>query len=115
MALGWNSYRAYWGGGSANEAAAALHHAIELRRGPNVRALIASDKASSLRVARRLDLSYEAETEIAGKAVGMCTREREEAEPPQRWRRLHSPYAASFNRARRLPEPVLDAGSGARS
>jgi RimJ/RimL family protein N-acetyltransferase len=78
MELGWNTYRAFWGQGFGNEAAAAaLNHAFEIRREPKVRALIASANASSLRVAERLGLTYEAETEIHGKAVGVYTRERE--------------------------------------
>jgi len=77
MELGWNTYRAFWGQGFANEAAAAaVHHALEIRREPKVRALIAAANASSLRVARRLGLTYESETEIFGKAVGVYTRER---------------------------------------
>jgi len=77
MELGWNTYRAFWGRGFANEAAAAaLTHALEIRREPKVRALIASANASSLRVAQRLGLTYEADTEIYGKAVGVYTRER---------------------------------------
>jgi len=77
MELGWNTYRAFWGRGFAHEAAAAaLHHALEIRREPSVRALIASANASSLRVAERLGLAYEAETEIYGSAVGVYTRQR---------------------------------------
>jgi RimJ/RimL family protein N-acetyltransferase len=77
MELGWNTYRAFWGQGFANEAAAAvLNHAFDIRREPKVRALITSANESSLRVARRLGLTYEAETEIYGKAVGVYTRER---------------------------------------
>lgn len=80
MELGWNTYRAYWGRGFANEAAVAvLHHVFETRREPKVRALIASANESSLRVARRLGLAYEAETELYGKAVGVYTRERGKA------------------------------------
>jgi len=75
--LGWNTYRAFWGRGFANEAAAAvLTHAFEIRGEPKVRALIDSANASSQGVARRLGLAYEADTEIAGKAVGMYTRAR---------------------------------------
>ena len=75
MELGWNTYRAFWGQGFANEAAAAaVHHALEIRREPKVRALIAATNESSLRVAKRLGLTYEADTEIYGKAVGMYTR-----------------------------------------
>ena len=78
MELGWNTYRAFWGRGFANEAAAAaLDYALDIRGEPTVRALIASSNASSLRVARRLGLTYEAETEIYGKAVGIYTLERE--------------------------------------
>jgi RimJ/RimL family protein N-acetyltransferase len=77
MELGWNTYRAFWGQGFANEAAAAaLHHALEIRREPKVRAVIAQANESSLRVARRLGLRYEAETEINGKAVGIYARAR---------------------------------------
>lgn len=77
MELGWNTYRAFWGKGFANEAAtAALHHALEVRREPKVRALITSANESSLGVARRLGLKYEADTEIYGKAVGVYTRKR---------------------------------------
>jgi RimJ/RimL family protein N-acetyltransferase len=77
MELGWNTYRACWGRGFAKEAAAAvLHHALEIRREPKVRALITPANASSLRVAERLGLTYEADTEIYGKAVGVYTRER---------------------------------------
>ncbi|AXA93032.1 GNAT family N-acetyltransferase [Massilia sp. YMA4] len=76
--LGWNTYRAFWGRGYANEAAAAaLHHAFEVRREPAVRALIASANESSLRVARRLGLAYTGEMALYGKAVGIYTRERE--------------------------------------
>jgi len=77
MELGWNTYRAFWGQGFANEAAAAvLNDALEIRREPKVRALIASANTSSLRVAQRLGLTHETETEIYGKAVGVYTRER---------------------------------------
>jgi RimJ/RimL family protein N-acetyltransferase len=77
MELGWNTYRAFWGQGFANEAAAAvLHHALEIRGEPKVRALVASANESSLRVARRLGLAHEADTEIGGKAVGIYTRGR---------------------------------------
>lgn len=75
--LGWNTYRAFWGKGYANEAAAAAaHHAFATRGEPKVRALIDSANASSLRVAARLGLTYEGDTEIHGKAVGVYVRER---------------------------------------
>jgi RimJ/RimL family protein N-acetyltransferase len=77
MELGWNTYSAFWGQGFAKEAAAAaMNYALEIRREPKVRALIASANESSLRVAQRLGLTYEAETEMYGKAIGIYTRER---------------------------------------
>ena len=77
MELGWNTYRACWGQGFANEAAMALlHHAFETRGEPKVRALIDAGNESSLRVARRLGLTYETDVELYGKAVGMHTQER---------------------------------------
>jgi RimJ/RimL family protein N-acetyltransferase len=54
-----------------------LHYALEIRGEPKVRALISAANESSLRVARRLGLTYEADTEIYGKAVGSYARERE--------------------------------------
>ncbi len=77
MELGWNTYSAFWGQGFANEAAtAALHYALEIRCEPKVRALIAPANESSLRVAKRLGLTYEAQAELYGKAIGSYTRER---------------------------------------
>jgi RimJ/RimL family protein N-acetyltransferase len=78
LELGWNTYRAFWGRGFANEAgAAALDHAFGVRREPKVRALIAAANESSLRVAGRLGLTHETETELYGKTVGIYTRERQ--------------------------------------
>jgi RimJ/RimL family protein N-acetyltransferase len=74
MELGWNTYSAYRGRGYANEAAAAaLHYAFEIRHESKVRALIASGNESSIRVAQRLGLTYEAETEVYGQPVGRYT------------------------------------------
>lgn len=76
MELGWNTYRAFWSQGFASEAAeAAMKYALEVRREPRVRALIAPDNESSLRVAQRLGLNYEAQTEIHGRAIGSYTRQ----------------------------------------
>lgn len=70
MELGWNTYRAFWGKGIANEAAAAvLNYAFEVRREPKVRALITAGNESSLRVAERLGMTYEMQTELNGKAI----------------------------------------------
>ena len=77
MEMGWNTYRAFWGKGIANEAAAAvLIYAFQVRREPKVRALIASGNESSRRVAERLGMTYEMETELHGKRVNSYMRER---------------------------------------
>lgn len=78
LEMGWNTYRAFWGKGIANEAAAAvLNYALEVRREPKVRALITSGNESSRRVAERLGMTYEMETELYGKAISSYMRERE--------------------------------------
>jgi RimJ/RimL family protein N-acetyltransferase len=70
MEMGWNTYREFWGKGIANEAAAAvLNYAFQVRREPKVRALIASGNESSRRVAERLGMTYEMETELNGKGI----------------------------------------------
>lgn len=75
MEVGWNTYRAFWGRGFAREAAeAAVNFAFEVRREPKIQALIDPGNESSLRVAHRLGLAYESETEIHGKTVGRYTR-----------------------------------------
>lgn len=77
MEIDWNTYRAFWGQGFASEAAGAvLDHALEVRREPKVRALIAPRNGASLRVAQRLGLTYEAETELFGKPIGRYPRQR---------------------------------------
>jgi RimJ/RimL family protein N-acetyltransferase len=77
MELGWNTYRAFWGKGIANEAAAAmLDYAFEVRREPKVRALISSGNESSRRVAERLGMVYEMETELNGKPINSYMLER---------------------------------------
>ncbi|WP_313169047.1 GNAT family N-acetyltransferase [Massilia oculi] len=76
MEMGWNTYRAFWGKGIANEAATAvLNHVFEVRREPKVRALIGSANESSRRVAERLGMTYEMKTELNGKEVNSYTRE----------------------------------------
>ncbi|MEV4778644.1 GNAT family N-acetyltransferase [Burkholderia sp. LMU1-1-1.1] len=77
MEMGWNTYRAFWGKGIANEAAAVvLNYAFEVRREPKVRALIAPGNESSRRVAERLGTAYEMETELYGKGINSYMRER---------------------------------------
>lgn len=76
MEMGWNTYRAFWGKGIANEAAAAvLKYVFEVRREPKVRALISSGNESSRRVAERLGMTFEMETELNGKVIGSYMRE----------------------------------------
>lgn len=78
MELGWNTYRAFWGKGMANEAAAAvLQYAFEVRGEKKVRALITTGNESSRRVAERLGMVYEMETELHGKAINSYMRQRE--------------------------------------
>ncbi len=77
MEMGWNTYRAFWGKGIANEAAAAvLNYAFEVRGEPKVRALIGSGNESSRRVAERLGMTYEKETELSGKVIDSYMRAR---------------------------------------
>jgi len=77
MEMGWNTYRAFWGKGIAYEAAVAvLNYAFEVRHEPKVRALIASGNESSRRVAERLGMTYEMETELHDKRVNSYIRER---------------------------------------
>lgn len=77
MEIGWNTYRAFWRQGFASEAAAmALDHALRVRGERKVRALIAPGNTSSVRIAERLGLVYESETELYGKAMRCYARER---------------------------------------
>ena len=82
LEIGWNIYSAFWGQGFASEAAAeAVRYAFEVRREPQVRALIDSGNVRSIRVALRVGLRYAAKDELYGKAVGRYTREREPLAP----------------------------------
>lgn len=77
MEMGWNTYRAFWGKGIANEAAAAvLKHAFEVRREPKVRAMIGYGNESSRRVAERLGMTFETKTELNGNEINSYMRER---------------------------------------
>jgi len=77
MEIGWNTYRAFWGKGIAIDAAAAvLNYAFEVRGEPAVRALITPANHSSRRVAERLGMIYEMETELHGKVIQSYLRER---------------------------------------
>ncbi|WP_432383638.1 GNAT family N-acetyltransferase [Duganella sp. P38] len=77
MEMGWNTYRAFWGKGIASEAAAAvLQYAFEVRHEAKVRALIGAGNESSRRVAERLGMTYEMETELNGKTISSYMRAR---------------------------------------
>lgn len=77
MEMGWNTYRAFWGKGIANEAAAAvLAYAFEVRHELKVQALVGAGNESSRRVAQRLGMSYEMETELHGKSISCYSIER---------------------------------------
>lgn len=77
MEIGWNTYRAFWGQGIAIEAAAAvLDYVFDVRGEPTVRALITPANHASRRVAERLGMAYEMETELHGKAISSYMRER---------------------------------------
>lgn len=78
--VGWNTYRAFWGQGFASEAgAAAIRFAFEVRGEARVKAFIDPRNAPSIRVASRLGLRHEADTDFYGKPVGLYTRERDAA------------------------------------
>lgn len=75
--MGWNTYRPFWGMGVANEAAkAVLDYVFEVRREPKVRALITTGNESSRRLAERLGMTYEMETDLYGKAISSYSRDR---------------------------------------
>lgn len=77
MEMGWNTYRAFWGKGIANEATSAvLNYVFEVRGELKVRALVSAGNESSRRVAERLGMTYEMETELNGKAISSYMRER---------------------------------------
>lgn len=69
--LGWNTYRNYWGKGYASEAAREMmRYAFDVRKEKRVTALIEAENKASVRVAERLGLQLESETELFGKPVG---------------------------------------------
>jgi RimJ/RimL family protein N-acetyltransferase len=73
--LGWVVYRAFWGNGFATEAMhEVIRYTIEVRREKRVTALIDPANGASLRVAARLGLQHESETECWGKPVGRYVR-----------------------------------------
>ena len=70
LELGWSIYRPFWGQGLAGEAAATvLDYAFQTRREPQVHALIDPGNIASRRVAERLGLRFDGNTELHGKPV----------------------------------------------
>ncbi len=69
--IGWNVFPSHWGKGLAPEAVAeVLRWVFEERKERRATALIDAKNARSLRVAEKLGMTYEAETELFGKPVG---------------------------------------------
>jgi RimJ/RimL family protein N-acetyltransferase len=69
--VGWGIFREHWGRGYAAEAVAEmLRWVFEVRRERRAIALIDAKNARSLRVAEKLGMTYEAETELFGTPVG---------------------------------------------
>jgi RimJ/RimL family protein N-acetyltransferase len=69
--IGWGTFREHWGRGFATEAVAAvLRWVFEVRKERRAIALIDAKNARSLRVAEKLRMTYEAETELFGDPVG---------------------------------------------
>jgi RimJ/RimL family protein N-acetyltransferase len=69
--IGWSVFRDHWGRGLATEAVAeVLRWVFDVRQEKRAIALIAPKNARSLRVAEKLGMTYEAETELFGTPVG---------------------------------------------
>ncbi len=69
--IGWNTFRAYRGQKIATEAAIeVVRYVFDVRRERRVTALIEASNAASLRVAARLEMTYEADTDFYGTPIG---------------------------------------------
>jgi RimJ/RimL family protein N-acetyltransferase len=69
--IGWGVFRAHWGRGMATEAVGeVLRWVFDVRKEKRAIALIDAKNARSLRVAEKLGMTYEAETELFGTPVG---------------------------------------------
>jgi RimJ/RimL family protein N-acetyltransferase len=69
--IGWGTFRAHWGHGIATEAVAeVLRWVFEVRKEKRAIALIDAKNLRSRRVADKLGMTYEAETELFGEPVG---------------------------------------------
>ncbi len=75
--IGWSVYREHWGKGIATEAVAeVLRWVFEERTEKRATALIDAKNGRSLRVAEKLGMKYEAETELFGTPVGRYVKSR---------------------------------------
>jgi RimJ/RimL family protein N-acetyltransferase len=75
--IGWNIWRAHWGQGIATEAATeVVRYAFEVRGERRVTALIDAGNTASLRIAARLGMTYEGDTDLFGETVGRYARAR---------------------------------------
>jgi len=69
--IGWGTFRAHWGRGYATEAVSeVLRWVFEVRKEKRAIALIDAANKRSLRVAEKLGMKYEAESELFGEPVG---------------------------------------------
>jgi RimJ/RimL family protein N-acetyltransferase len=75
--IGWGTFRTHWGNGIATEAVAeVLRWVFEVRKDKRAIALIDAKNVRSRRVAEKLGMTYEAETELFGQPVGRYFRSR---------------------------------------
>ena len=75
--IGWGTLREHWGRGIATEAVAeVLRWVFEVRKDKRAIALIDAKNVRSRRVAEKLGMTYEAETELFGQPVGRYFRSR---------------------------------------
>src|SRR5262245_14983391 len=82
LEIGWTLRRAYWGRGYATEAGAlALNYAYTRLDQAHVISLIHPQNAASVRVARRLGMSHEGQTQLMGNEVLIYGIERGSSHP----------------------------------
>ncbi|HEX8791458.1 MAG TPA: GNAT family N-acetyltransferase [Polyangiaceae bacterium] len=69
--IGWGTLREHWGKGYATEAVEeVLRYVFDVRKEKRATALIDAANGRSLRVAEKLGMTYESETELFGEPVG---------------------------------------------
>lgn len=73
--VAWGTFREHWGRGYATEAMAeVLRWVFEVRKEKRAIALIDAENKRSLRVAEKLGMTHEAETELFGEPMGRYVR-----------------------------------------